>query len=369
MATNVTLIVLPSMTFLERKGLWLNLSTHPPFDVAEFRKKVDNPLRGFMSKLVKHPVKDPRTFLRKIGRQQYEKYVPPPLKTELQKAAATADGDDVPILRIHTPINWIPWELMYDGTDFLGLRFQVARVPMGSTAPEIDNDESRTVSRIYHLLGAHLLNDDDDLFDKWKTTFSDRFAAGAEELRFPADDAGGQDYPCLTDLEMAKDPDIVHITCHGGMVDDNHKTYWTLDHTNIMIEEYRITEGDVRYLGTSSTFFKHTKPLVFGNACASVMAGNDDQDATNTGSLMHGFGEAFFSQGAIGFIGTFVPISKKMSIEFACEFYQRLLGEGLPIGKALWATKKHFNDLPQNDPSWLFYCLYGPPETHFKIGP
>ena len=99
---------------------------------------------------------------------------------------------------------------------------------------------------------------------------------------------------------------------------------------------------------------------MFGNACASNAAGNQ-------GGLSTGLGTSFFTQGALNFVGTFAPITKSLAIEFARQFYLRLLQDQMPIGKALWATKKHFFDLGGNDPSYLFYCLYGPSETCFQI--
>jgi hypothetical protein len=67
-------------------------------------------------------------------------------------------------------------------------------------------------------------------------------------------------------------------------------------------------------------------------------------------------------------VGTLAPISKSVSLRFAKQFYAHLLDEGLSIGKALWRTKLDFKTAGELDPSWLFYCLYGPHETQFVIG-
>jgi len=375
MATDVTLMVLPSFAggegagrpqiFLEQKGIWCDLSTRDPINLPQIQKAVDMTLKRFMKKIV---LNQPVALwpLKTLGlKTLYEKLVPRRLHDVLQAAASTAAGDDMPVLRIHTRLHWIPWELMHDETDFLGLRFQIARLPIGPTAPDLGDDQPHTVHRIYNLLAEHLF--EKNLFNRWTTTFSGLVAHPGQEIRVPSAGGPGNNYPTVEDLENAQDPDIVHITCHGGEVDrEDGKVYWTLNHKHKIHENYRIKDDDVATLGQMTLFFANTRPLVFGNTCASVSAATG-LDASSSESLDSGFGATFFAQGAVAFVGAVAPISDRLSVEFARQFYQRLLGAGLPIGKALWATKRHFKEVGENDPSWLFYCLYGPPETRFQI--
>ena len=102
-------------------------------------------------------------------------------------------------------------------------------------------------------------------------------------------------------------------------------------------------------------------PLVFGNACSSAGGGNIDTE------LGWGVGKTLYESGASAFIGTIAPVQTKMAIAFASEFYRRLLTDGMPIGLALWETRWHFREAQSSDPSYLFYCLYGSPDTRFKL--
>jgi hypothetical protein len=99
---------------------------------------------------------------------------------------------------------------------------------------------------------------------------------------------------------------------------------------------------------------------VFGNACAS--AGADL-------AALQGFGASFMVGGALNFVGTFAPITKTMAVEFAKRFYANLFGDNvrppLPIGEALRATKASFVAQSCTDPSYLFYCLYGPCDSTY----
>ena len=107
---------------------------------------------------------------------------------------------------------------------------------------------------------------------------------------------------------------------------------------------------------------KH-RPLVFANACGSAEAGRHLGD----------FGPCFIQLGAVAFVGAFANINKDVAVKFAHRFYEQLL---IPeeknkihrtIGQALWQTKKAFSDEGERDPSYLFYRLYGPPDTCFQL--
>lgn len=375
MATDVTLMVLPSFSggeigglpqiFMERQGLWCDLSSREPRDVAQIRQVVELTLKQFMARIVQAPGAQVWTSLRTLClKQLYEKLVPLRLREALQAAADSGAGNDISILRIHTPIDWIPWELMHDGTDFLGLRFQIARLPIGPTIPDPNGPQPHSVHKVYNLLAEHLFSND-HLFGQWEETFASLSKPPNQEIRFPDVGGPGAVYPTLRDLESAEMPDILHITCHGGEVDkEDGKVYWTLNHKHPFHYDYRIKADNVEMLGQTTQIFDTTRPLVFGNACASVQSSAAAADGSG---LMPGFGPTFFAQGATAFVGTFVPITEALSVQFAREFYQRLLQDGLPIAKAMWATKKHFKDQGGNDPSYLFYCLYGLPETRFQM--
>lgn len=310
------------------------------------------------------------TTVRMVCYQLYQAVVPRRLDEALKKAAATADGDDVPILRVNAS-DGIPWELLYDGTDFLGLRFQIARLPLETAGPQMEGEGLRTVNRIYNLLGEHLFEENDASYERWKETFSLLVADEEQEVRCPSSDGANSVYPTNGVLEQAEAPDILHITCHGDQKDkDTGEVFWTLNHQAKVHDAYRI---DADYWTTWGQMYQlfDTQPLVFGNACASVRADTDTETAAGAlasgDAISPGLGPIFFALGAVAFVGTLLAVSTELSVKFACQFYENLLGQNLPIGKALWKTKKYFDDLGGTDPSWLFYCLYGPPETRFQI--
>jgi hypothetical protein len=212
------------------------------------------------------------------------------------------------------------------------------------------------VQRVYNLLANNFLDAPQQAL--WANTFNGILPAG-HETKFPPPN------PSIDDIANARNADILHITCHGGLRDptNSQEVYWTLDsnHQLPIHYEFRSSSFDNDFIGYE------TKPLVFGNACASTNSGGGG----HKNGLIPGYGASFFAKGALNFVGTFAPITKTLAVEFARLFYQNLLGAGgvapLPIAQALWATKNHYRlTVKSPDPSYLFYCLYGPPDTIFR---
>lgn len=351
----------PPQVLFDDGGIWRETT---PVSIDETQTKLRHRVETVLSeamRLVGQPV--PVAVLPQDGAFRspfadlYRKLLPPEVRESLKKAVAPP-GQPRPHLNIYlrTGAEWIPWELLHDGTEYLGVQFAIARLPIVKQATEIRPPRARVVRKVYSLLARNVLNAADAA--QWETTFTGYNAAPAWENRFPFNGTGN--FPTLSQLEAARDADIVHVTCHGGLKDENLNEFvWTLDHQNPQFFDYRIT----------TTFAQESKlaqrPLVFGNACASV-AGQADLVS------LQGFGSSFMVGGALNFVGTFAPITKTMAIAFAKRFYAHLFGldgpHSVPIAEALRRTKESFAQQNCPDPSYLFYCLYGPPDSTFKPG-
>jgi CHAT domain-containing protein len=157
-------------------------------------------------------------------------------------------------------------------------------------------------------------------------------------------------YPDLSRIKEAMTGDIIHLTCHGKR--DEKGDYWILGPKDSEYNGLRVySDTELKYLAEG---LNEQRPLIFGNACSLSSV-----SATST------FGDAFFGAGALAFIGTFASVSQNLAVEFAARFYNHLLANTLPIGEALWRTKTDFSEAGEINPSYLFYCLYGPPDTSF----
>ena len=234
-------------------------------------------------------------------------------------------GDPPPLLRIHIDpsLDWIPWEVAYDGDEYLGLRFRIARLPIVSLGRDIQPAKNPwPVSHIYSFLGEFVL--DNGLLAGWQQTFP---LAQRRRKRFPIP---SRNVHRVGDVEQAAvDASIVHFTCHGGLKDAGTEggSFWTLNHKQPTNPQFKIHAPIVRALKTK---LPKTQPLIFGNACGS------SGQASGTGGLVNSFGSLFVQSGASAFVGTFAPIAKVRAIEFARQFYQHLLVDGESVSTALW---------------------------------
>ena len=354
--TNVSLMVQPSQDpdqarfYRWRSGVWSDVLS-PQTGLTTIRGKFEQGLNELMD-MIDHGGDHATNWLAAKAQGLYEAVVPTEIRSALDETLAGGHPGVPPVLRfyIHRSLDWIPWEIMHDGHDFLGLRYQVVRLPIVPNGPDVEKlHEQHPVSEIRNVLGEHIL--EDHLFDLWESTF-ELLVPAAAVTKVPS----GDGWPTIDHIVDSADADIIHVTCHGGLSTEDGDTYWTLNEQGHQFK-YHIDPDVVKIMAG----LPQRQPLVFGNACASAAA-----NGSGTG-LTPGLGTAFFDQGAIAFVGTFAPIRQSTAVDFAREFYNRLLGDGMPIGQAMWETKRHFSDAGGNDPSWLFYCLYGPPETRFTV--
>lgn len=292
----------------------------------------------------------------------FEAIVPPKIQDLLAETLQAAGPNETPLLRIHThsTTDWIPWEVLADGTDLLGFRFKIARIPIVPHILEATNNQPHQVRYISNFLGRDVL--DAAQRQEWESTFTGLINPPVVEQLFPAqgDDVNFPDLQLVS--KNYQNADILHVMCHG--MKENETGYLTLNHRSTPTASilFKIAPN------TLKPFVFRTRPLVFGNGCSSSGAVANNQ--TGTGLMPPGIAASFFSRGALNFVGTFAPVTKKMALEFARKFYEHLLGQngqpGLPIADALWATKQHFRQTNATDPSYLFYCLYGPPDTTYQ---
>lgn len=353
----------PPQVFFDDGGIWRETI---PLQITASQTKLRQNIEIFLSGVMRQvgqmppqPVSPQGVAFRNQFANLLQALLPREVRDAIKHVADEAEraGGPRPQLNVffRAGTEWIPWELLYDGKDYLGLRFAIARLPIVAQATEVRPPRDRRVHKVYSLLAKDILPD--PVLADWQSTFAPYAQNPTWECRFPTN--GGSDYPTLAQLDQACSADVVHVTCHGGMKEPGQNEYfWTLDHQNPRYYDYRITPG----IAQEARFSQ--RPLVFGNACVSVAAQPTDLTA------LQGFGASFMVGGALNFVGTFAPITKTMAVTFAKRFYARLFGTSqqpaLPIGEALRATKESFAAENCPDPSYLFYCLYGPCDSTYK---
>lgn len=376
MARTISIMTLPAgapdalpQYYLEKDGVWRDVS-HPlllssPISASTLRKQIGDLLLEMANQMRLNPIVSWAQLLAKL-RECYKVILPEGIRAAIRDALADAPPDsEAPLLRIHQHVaaEWIPWELLNDGENFLGLCFRIARLPIAPSGPRMDALVSRRVKRVFNLLGENVFDPplSDELTRAWRATFSDLLPDSGQETRYPNHNANPLVFPDVDDFMIAASQgDIVHVTCHGDFSKTDNQLYWTLNRFSQQTFTYHITATILNDLNLTQA------PLIFGNACYSSAAGESSV------GLASGFGSTVFARGALAYIGAFAPITQAMAVKFARRFYETLLGDaqraGVAVGQALLETKKFFKLQNETDPSYLYYTLYGAPETRFIAG-
>lgn len=360
MSATVSIMVLPShpddddapaQFYVLKGGLWheVPLSNTPRIGLRTVREGVNSLLNQVMITISRGANENARAFLENRCHAFWNSLLPQVIREHLIEALAQSAEPPCVLVNTHPKLEWLPWELLHDGITFLGLRCRVARLPIVPHGPA-NAETRRAVTQAASFLGEGVFDAPGDApqMDRWASTFAPAERCGLVVRRFPVN--GNGTWPKLDNVRDAQSCDIIHLTCHGG-VDDHGTPFLTLNPDDELanIDEYL---ADLMN-------FPAKGPLVFGNACGSA------RSAAVGAAVTRGVAVAFFDRGASAFVGAIAPISKTLAVEFAEVFYHRLLIDGLAVGEALRSTKQHFQQSNTPDPSWLFYCLYGSPDTRF----
>ena len=345
--------------YMFRHGSWHEVSspTLPLVGLERLRDALEELLKTVMQRITARQPGGALVLLQAKSQEWWNTLVPDIIKQALTKADEEAKAaGTVPRLLVnaHQWLEWLPWELLHDGDDYLGLKFQVARLPIvaNGSAPT----DAKFVTRAVNLLGTQILSEvEGEAYHSWASTFDPFQPLGVAGRRLPPGNLDGG-WPTLDDLVAQKDADIIHITAHGD-VDENGRQYLALDLDDRFTSS--IDDSIAALLA-----FPSPGPLVFCNACGSVAAG----DGKGVGPLVtRGLGVSFFDRGAAAYIGSLAPLGTEAAIRFAATFYRFLLQDQLCVGEALRQAK--LAEHGKQDPSYLFYCLYGLPGTKFVPAP
>ncbi len=255
--------------------------------------------------------------LQQLGEQLFMQLFPAPTRQRLKEAAP---GDL--FLRLDDQLVHIPWELAFDGHDFLLNRFCIGRQVITHQRPAVADPHGRPDPDILKIL---IVVDPTESLD-----------AAADEADYLCEllDAcdnvaveilSGKQLRKLELLQALSTCDLVHYAGHA-FFDAEHpeRSGWIL-HNAVL---------------TAPELSRVARPpqLVFSNACHAGATSRWTSDAVYEDQAF-GIGSAFLLAGAQNYIGTFCVIHDTHSATFAATFYQHLL-QGRAVGSSLAAARR-----------------------------
>lgn len=284
--------------------------------------------------------------LREKGQLLFDEILPTETKT---KFAATIARDL--ILQLDDNLVHIPWELLFDGEEFLCLKFNMGRV-VRTRQKLLHFKERKKGKPLKMLLLADPTRDlkssyEDGLavrdgLDKDKHLIHVCFRSGPIDNRFVR--------------AKIRDFDIVH---YAGRADynlhDPGESGW-------LLEKGKLTASDIGKLAGLSPF----PALIFSNACQSIQSEQWKVDR-NYNEKIYGLANAFLLSGVQHYVGTFGEILDRPSSQFALEFYKKMV-KGASIGEALKVARRSvIKAHGKNSILWASYLLYGDPTTRYIL--
>lgn len=243
----------------------------------------------------------------------------------------------------------IPWELLYDGKEFLALKFNLGRLVR--TKQQISPVQYRSINLSHKML--ILANPTGDLKSAYLegVYIKNQFAPYRNKVGI---DFKSTNIDTLYLKKNLRDYDLVHFAGHCEYDNDNpQNTGWVLS-------DRVFNTQDIMTLAESLSL----PTLVFANACQSAKMGsnlieNDYQRMT------YSLASAFLFSGVRLYIGTLRKIEDPVSLVFAREFYLHLLRDK-SVGEALrLARLKLIKEDGVQALSWASYVLYGDPNFVF----
>jgi ATP-dependent Clp protease ATP-binding subunit ClpA len=281
--------------------------------------------------------------LEKEGRALYRVIVPREVRDYLSRSGAN--------VVVQAEFSDVPWELLHDGSSFLGSHRAVGRrvtleyarpeimienLPLPVTTPEVliianpTGDAPGTV-QIANRLATML-----------------KTAPGAKGGCRPRILTGPEASYTEVTGGIEDGYRIIHFGCHGRL---NGQT------SRLVLADDILSTNDISEALRQSP---DRHPFVFLGACLTDRAdGNQDAWRRQVG-LADSVAGAFTKAGAAAVVATLFEIKDASAAVFAEMFYGHLL-HGLAVGEALRRAKADFREGNPGDTTWAAYVLYGDP--------
>lgn len=254
-------------------------------------------------------------------------------------------------LRLDDQLIDIPWELAFDGQQFLGMKFKVGRqVITHHKVSQVVG--TRTASDVLKVL---IISDPSETLKN--------VSAESEQLcgildRVPGLQVrliGGRGVRRIPLLAALRESDVVHFAGHSQFDEKNP------ENSGWLLYDGLLSASEISKLDQAPL-------LVFSNSCQAGATKNWQGDYLFEGEAF-GLGSAFLLAGVSNYIGTFYVVHDEESQFLAVEFYRRI-SQGQTIGQALLEARLlTAEQMGLERLTWASYMHYGDPACELSRAP
>jgi CHAT domain-containing protein len=279
--------------------------------------------------------------LRKSSQLLYDQVLSSEVKNEIRRTDATHL-----IFYIDEQLVHIPWELLYDGKNYLSLRFAIGRVVL--TARKIHTETSRTTPPKLKMLA--ICDPTGDLKSAYEEGITIRNELDRAKKKIQLDLRTTDVSPKFV-MKNIREYDVFHFAGHAKY--DKAEP----SKSGLILKDGNLTAGEIASLSGS-----HSMPLlVFANACSSGETEPWRIEAEQQNRI-YGLANTFLLAGVKHYIGTFWKVQDKLCMDFAKIFYHNIR-QNKSIGEALRSARlKSIEKYGQSALIWASYMLYGDPD-------
>ncbi len=282
--------------------------------------------------------------LKKTGQVLFDLLIPPKAREKI----ASTEARHL-ILYVDDKLVHIPWELLFDGRQFLCRRFAMGRIVSTRQAPT--SLVSRALKAPHKVL--ILADPRGDLDASYREGMEIKnFLDDKRELFHVDFKSDPVDIPFVK--KNLRDYDVVHYAGHGDYHSDNPaESGW-------LLKDGRLKASEISAMGG----LQPMPSLVFSNACQTGQTGAwQIQDGFE--QEIFGLANAYLLAGVQHYIGTFWEILDEPSGYFAKRFYS-FLAQGAKVGEAVRRARQELIDAYGEETIvWATYMLYGDPTFEF----
>lgn len=277
--------------------------------------------------------------LKKIGQLLYDQLLSRTVKERL-KSESSIDL----VLTVDERLISVPWELLYDGDDFLCLKFNLGRSIR--TERQISPHRYRELS--YPLKMLILANPTGDLRSSYEE--------GLQIKNYLSKNKGiGVDFKShnvdtVYVKKNLRDYDITHFAGHCEYDSNNPaNSGWVLSDGQLKVKDF-ISMAQTQALPS----------IIFANACQSAKTEASLIDPKSH-KYIYSLAYSFLFSGVRHYIGTSWRLDDKLAFEITQEFYTQIIkgksiGEALRLARVNLIKKYHIETV-----AWASYILYGDP--------
>ena len=280
--------------------------------------------------------------LKRAGGLLFDLLLPIPIREKLTGTLAT-----LLTLHLEDTLVHLPWELLYDGREFLCRRFAVGRIASTRQAPTARS--ARALKPPFKVL--ILADPRGDLEACYREGLDIKAFLEAKSSIFQVDFKS-----CPVELAYAKnhlrDYDIVHYAGHAvyDALSPN-SSGWLLTDGILKASEIIAMGG-----------FQAMPALVFANACRSGRSDEPCEDEQE--EQFFGLANAFLLAGVEHYIGTWCDVVDGLGAGCAKRFYTAIAA-GETVGSALRSARREDLTDEFDRLTWANYLLYGDPDSKF----